>query len=94
MVQDMEDENVFTLSEEWDTLEDLDRHVSSDPFRILMAAVNILGEEKEVKLNAVSYSAGMGDPRPAKENAGVSFKMKLAELRNRIGGHGPSGQSK
>ena len=94
MVRDMEDENVFTLSEEWETLEDLDKHVRSDYFGILMAAVNILGEEKEVKLNAVSCGAGMGDMRSTKENAEVSFKMELAELRNRIGGHVPPNQGK
>ena len=59
-----------------------------------MAVINILGEEKEVKLNAVSYSTGMGDMRLIKENPGVSFQLELAELRNGIEGQGPSGRGK
>ena len=47
------------LIEEWQTQETLDTHIGSDQFGILMAAADVLGEQKEVQLNTVSQTKGM-----------------------------------
>ena len=57
--QDVQDENSFNLIEEWQTQDDLDNHLQSDNFGILLGAMNLLSEPPEIKLNAISYTAGM-----------------------------------
>jgi quinol monooxygenase YgiN len=59
LLRDMEDGNSFMLIGEWQTQEALDRHIGSDQFGILMAAADVLCEQKEVELNAVSHTGGM-----------------------------------
>ena len=57
--RDMEDGNSFMLIGEWQTQETLDTHIGSDQFGILMAAADVLGEQKELQLNTVSQTKGM-----------------------------------
>jgi quinol monooxygenase YgiN len=59
LYQDVEDENTFNLIEEWQTQDNLDDHLGSENFGILLGAMNLLREPPEIKLNAVSYTAGM-----------------------------------
>jgi quinol monooxygenase YgiN len=50
----MEDENELCIFEEWDTREDLDRHLKSERFRVLRGAMNLLREPYEMTLHEVS----------------------------------------
>ena len=44
---------------EWQTQEALDRHIGSDQFGILMAAADVLCEQKDVEVNTVAHTSGM-----------------------------------
>ena len=56
--QDVEDENLISLVEEWETQEELDNHLRSEHFSVLLGAMNLLSRPPEIKFNAVSYTAG------------------------------------
>lgn len=57
--QDVEDKNVFVLLEEWATQEDLERHIRTDNQRQLLALVDLLGEQPELRFNTVSGTEGV-----------------------------------
>ena len=57
--QDIETENSFRLIEEWETQQDLDDHLRSDLFTVLLGAKNLLSEPLEIKFNMVSSTAGL-----------------------------------
>jgi len=59
LFRDMEDGNSFMLMGEWQTQEALDRHIGSDQFGILMAAADVLCEQKEVEVNQVGHTSGI-----------------------------------
>ena len=59
LFRDMEDGNSFLLMGEWQTQEALDRHIGSDQFGILMAAADVLCEQKDVEVNTVAHTSGM-----------------------------------
>jgi quinol monooxygenase YgiN len=49
--QDIEDENTFRLIEGWQTQQDLDRHLRSDQFTVLLGTKNFLSKAWETKFN-------------------------------------------
>jgi quinol monooxygenase YgiN len=57
--RDVQNENTFSLVEEWHAQDDLDNHLRSENFGILLGAMNLLSKPPEIKLNAISYTAGM-----------------------------------
>jgi quinol monooxygenase YgiN len=57
--QSMEDENELSLLEEWDTRENLNRHLKSERFRVLRGAMNLLQEPYEMMFHTVFHPAGM-----------------------------------
>jgi quinol monooxygenase YgiN len=59
LYQDIENRNAFALLEEWETQEDLDRHLSKDNQRQILALMDLLSEEPELRFNTVSHTAGM-----------------------------------
>lgn len=59
LYQDIENENDLILVDEWETQEDLDNHLQSDCFGVLIGAMSLLSEPPEIKFNAVSHKAGM-----------------------------------
>ena len=67
LFRDMEFGNSFMLIGEWQTQEALDTHIGSDQFGILMAAVDLLGEQKEVQLSTVSQTKGMETIRRSRQ---------------------------
>ena len=67
LFKDDEAENSFALVEEWETQEDLDNHLRSDRFSVLLGAKSLLCEPPETKINTVSYSAGMEAVRAARK---------------------------
>jgi quinol monooxygenase YgiN len=56
---DIEDKNRFNLIEEWKTREDLDHHIRSQRFGVLLGAKTLLCEPPEIQINTVSQSEGM-----------------------------------
>ena len=59
LYQDCEDRNALYLVEEWKTLEDLKRHIRSEDYRMILAAMDICSEEPEIKIHTVSNTRGM-----------------------------------
>ena len=52
--QSMEDENELFLLEEWDTRENLNRHLKSERFRVLRGAMNLLQEPYEMMFHTIA----------------------------------------
>jgi quinol monooxygenase YgiN len=57
--EDAENRNAFVLLEEWATQEDLERHISKDNQRQLLALMDLLSERPELRFNTVSHTTGM-----------------------------------
>ena len=57
--RDMEDKNVFSLIQEWETREDLDDHIKSDRFSALLGTKSLLCEPQQIEIHTVSHSEGM-----------------------------------
>ena len=57
--RDMEDKNVFSLIEEWETREDLDDHIKSDRFSALLGTKSLLSEPQQIEIHTISNSEGM-----------------------------------
>ena len=56
---DLEDDRVFGLIEEWDTREDLDRHIQSERFSVLLGTKSLLAKPSEINIHTVSHSEGV-----------------------------------
>ncbi len=59
LYEDVENRNTFVLLEEWETQEDLERHISKSSQRRLLALMDLLSEQPELRFNTVSHTAGM-----------------------------------
>jgi len=55
---DIDGETVFNLIEEWETREDLDRHIQSEIFSVLLGTKSLLAKPLEMKIHTVSHSEG------------------------------------
>ncbi len=56
---DIEAENSIYIKEEWETRDDLDAHVRSAHFGILLGAMKMLTEEPEIRVNSISSTTGL-----------------------------------
>ena len=56
---DIEGKTVFSLIEEWETREDLDRHIRSERFSVLLGTKSLLCEPSQIEIHTVSHSEGM-----------------------------------
>ena len=56
---DIEDRNRFSLLQEWETREDLDHHIRSHRFGVLLGSKTLLCEPPEIQIDTVSQSEGM-----------------------------------
>ena len=59
LYEDVENRNAFVLVEEWATQKDLESHIRTDNQRRLLALMDLLSEQPELKFNTVSHTAGM-----------------------------------
>jgi quinol monooxygenase YgiN len=57
--RDIEDKNGFGLVTEWETREDLDDHIKSDRFGVLLGTKSLLCEPPQIEIHTVSQSEGM-----------------------------------
>jgi quinol monooxygenase YgiN len=56
---DIEDKNVFNLISEWETRQNLDHHIRSDLFSVLLGTKSLLCEPPQIEIHTVSHSEGM-----------------------------------
>ena len=75
LYEDVEDRNAFVLLEEWATQEDLERHISKDNQRRLLALMDLLSEQPELRFNTVSHTAGMDLIENVLKTDGPEMKM-------------------
>ena len=59
VLRDIENKNVFSLIQKWETREDLDDHLNSDRFSVLLGTKSLLCEPQQIEIHTVSYSEGM-----------------------------------
>ena len=55
----IEDENVFSLIDEWETREDLDQYIRSAKFGVLLGTKSLLCEPPDIQIHTVSNSERM-----------------------------------
>jgi quinol monooxygenase YgiN len=55
---DVESENNIFFKEEWKTSEDLDTHLRSFHFGVLIGAMKLLNKEPDIKFNNIASTAG------------------------------------
>ncbi|MBN1849335.1 MAG: antibiotic biosynthesis monooxygenase [Deltaproteobacteria bacterium] len=56
---DIDGKTVFNLIEEWETREDLDHHIRSERFSVLLGTRSLLVKPLEMKIYTVFYSEGI-----------------------------------
>jgi len=56
---DINDKNRFFLIEEWETREDLDQHIKSNRFGVLLGTKALLREPLDIRINTISHLRGM-----------------------------------
>jgi quinol monooxygenase YgiN len=56
--QDIEDENVFSLVQEWETREDLEHHIRTDRFSVLLGTKILLNEQQDIQIHTVLHTEG------------------------------------
>ena len=56
---DLEDNHAFSLIEEWETREDLDRHIRSEGFSVLLGTKSLLAKPSGISIHTVSHSEGV-----------------------------------
>ena len=57
--RDIEDKNGFSLIDEWETREDLDQHIRSAKFGVLLGAKSLLCEPPNIQIHTVFNSERM-----------------------------------
>ena len=58
--QDIEDRNVYTFIEEWESSEDLEAHILTESYRELLAVMDLLlAEPPQLDIHTVSQTAGI-----------------------------------
>lgn len=56
---DVDDPNLLTWVEEWESREDLERHVQSPRFRSILAALDMCSSQPEIRFDTVIETDGM-----------------------------------
>jgi quinol monooxygenase YgiN len=70
--QNIEDENSVSIIEEWKAREDLDRHMRSDRFGILLGTKSLLKDKQRILIHTISHSEGM---KVVNTDRGIFFHM-------------------
>ena len=65
---DIEDNNVFSLIEGWENREDLEHHLRSDRFGVLLGTKSLLNEPLKIQIHTVSHSEEMEAIKAARDN--------------------------
>jgi quinol monooxygenase YgiN len=56
---DMEDVNIHSLIEEWETREDLNQHLMSKKFKVLLGIDSLLDKPSKIQIHTISHSEGI-----------------------------------
>ena len=64
---DVEAENIIFFRDEWKTSEDLDTHLRSVHFGVLIGAMKLLNKEPEIRFNTITSTAGAEAIKSARE---------------------------
>ena len=56
--QDLNDPDAVLYVEEWQSRENLEHHIKSDPYRIILSLIDLSDEAPLVKLNTISKTEG------------------------------------
>ncbi|MCJ7541300.1 MAG: antibiotic biosynthesis monooxygenase [Desulfobacterales bacterium] len=54
--QDIEDENVFSVVQKWETREDLEQHMRSDRFSVLLGTNILLKKQQDIRIHTVFHT--------------------------------------
>ena len=73
---DIKDKNIFWLVEEWESREDLDTHIASHRFGVLLGTKALLNKPMEIWIHTVSHSEGMAAV------SALRRKRNLSKIRN------------
>jgi quinol monooxygenase YgiN len=65
---DVESENSFFFREEWRSSEDLNSHLRSVHFAVLIGAMKLLSEDPDIRFNTVASTAGVEAIEAARES--------------------------
>ncbi len=57
--QEMTNEGIFLLLEEWESRADLERHICSEEFRYILALIELSSDTPEIKFNIVTHRKGI-----------------------------------
>ena len=63
----MEDKNILNLLEEWQSRKDLDQHLQSDMFGVLLGTKSLLIEPHRIHIYTINQTEGMEAVHNAKE---------------------------
>ena len=58
VLQDIESDNSFSLVQFWQNREDLDNHLRSEKFTVLIGTKSLLSRPSEITVNEVAHSLG------------------------------------
>ena len=72
---DIEDQNRFSLIEEWVSREDLDHYFASHRFGILLGTKALLSEKLEIQIHTVSQTEGFGAVEAIREKSVGSHRQ-------------------
>jgi quinol monooxygenase YgiN len=64
---DIEDNNVFSLIEDWENREYLEHHLRSDRFGVLLGTKSLLSEPLKIQIHTVSHSEEMEAIKAARD---------------------------
>ncbi len=59
LYQDSDEPDVVLLVEEWESRKELDRHINSDQYRIILSLMEASDQFPEIKLNTISKTEGL-----------------------------------
>ena len=65
--RDIEEENVFSLIDEWETRENLDQHIRSAKFGVLLGTKSLLCEPLKIQIFTVSDSERIEAVNPVRK---------------------------
>ena len=74
LYEDSEDENGLLLYEEWHTRSDLERHILSEQFSILLGATTLLVSKPVFRVCEITKEAGRDSLRKLKEEISTGLK--------------------
>jgi quinol monooxygenase YgiN len=70
---DIEDKNAFSLLEMWESREDLETHLGSDRFGVLLGTKSLLSEPLKIQIYTVSHSEEMEVVKAARVKKSNAF---------------------